>query len=71
MESKYHSLLPQWAQDELRKAAETANTQRDLRRKDKAVDEAIHFVRCRLPQRFVPEGERARWMSKETTEDRK
>ncbi len=69
-ESKYHSLLPRWAQDTLRQAAEIENTAKDLRRKDKAVDEAIHFVRCRLPQHFVPEGERT-WMSKGTTEDKK
>lgn len=49
-----HSLLPFWAQDMLIKASQVSPTVKDPRRTDKAVDEAIHEIRLRLPTRFRP-----------------
>lgn len=49
-----HSLLPLWAQEMLIEASCVAPTAKDPRKTDKAVDEAIHEIRLRLPTKFRP-----------------
>ena len=50
-----HNLLPQWAQDMLRKAAAVEPTETEPRARDMAVERATHEIRLRLPERFKPE----------------
>lgn len=45
MNDGYHSLMPEWAQDLLRKAAATEPTDMDPRARDKAVEAAEQEIR--------------------------
>ncbi len=47
-----HQLLPEQAQQILRDAAKTQNTEQDPRAKDKAIDKAVAMVKRMYPECF-------------------
>lgn len=55
IEPTYHTLLPTWAQDMLRRAGAVEPTETEPRARDMAVERATHEIRLRLPGRFKPE----------------
>lgn len=58
MEFEYHSLLPIWAQEALRDAADVKDTPERPRAKDSAIEAALHEIMLRCPECFRKPGDR-------------
>ena len=52
-DENFHTLLPEWAQLLLRKAASVPNTPEDPRNRDKCIETVDHELRLRIPGAFV------------------
>lgn len=52
-DENFHTLLPEWAQLLLRKAASVPNTPEDTRKRDKCIETVDHELRLRIPGAFV------------------